>query len=146
MKTPLIMERLIHFERCGRGSRKELRAGTHTRRAAALAGRVPRVARLLALAHRFEEHLRGVVGSYRALAELGHVSRPRVSQVMSLLNLAPDLQEAILFLPRTERGRDPLQMRHLLPIAATLDWCQQRRLWDDLVRGGGGPSTRAGVE
>ena len=98
-------------------------------------GRVPRVARLMALAIRFEQLLRqGVVADYAALAHLGHVSRARVTQIMNLLCLAPDLQEALLFLPRIERGRDPIILRDLQPIAAVLDWRAQRRLWEQQER------------
>jgi hypothetical protein len=50
--------------------------------------------------------------------------------------LAPDIQERVLFLPRTERGRDPVILHDLLPIAATADWRRQRRLWDCFRRGG----------
>jgi hypothetical protein len=46
--------------------------------------------------------------------------------------LAPDLQEAILYLPRTIQGRDTIQLRHLLPIAALLDWRRQRSRWKTL--------------
>jgi hypothetical protein len=89
----------------------------------------------MALAIRFERLLRdGVVASYTELAALGHVTRPRVSQIMNLLQLAPDIQEEILFLPRTVRGRDPLQLRQLQPIAAVLDWRKQRQLWRELVQ------------
>ena len=56
--------------------------------------------------------------------------------VMSLLSLAPDLQEQVLFLPRTERGRDTIQMRHLLPIAQVPDWKIQRQLWGALTSRG----------
>lgn len=42
------------------------------------------------------------------LARLGRVSRARVTQIMTLLNLSPEIQEAILFLPRIESGREPL--------------------------------------
>jgi hypothetical protein len=88
------------------------------------------VAKLLALAHRFQGLVRnGEVADYAALARLGWVSRARISQIMSLLSLAPDLQEQVLFLPRTQRGRDPIQMRHLLPIAQVPDWKVQRQLW-----------------
>jgi hypothetical protein len=93
-------------------------------------GRVPRVARLLALALRIDERVRkGELASYSEVAALGHVTRARVSQIMNLLNLAPDLQETILFLPRTERGRDPIILRDLQPIASILDWSKQRGLW-----------------
>jgi hypothetical protein len=52
---------------------------------------------------------------------------------MGLLQLAPDIQEAILFLPRTVRGRDPLQMYDLLPLTTVLDWKPQRRLWQQFL-------------
>jgi hypothetical protein len=48
---------------------------------------------------------------------------------MSLLYLAPDIQEQILFLHRIERGRDPVILHDLLPIATAADWTKQRRLW-----------------
>ena len=57
----------------------------------------------------------------RDLAEIarhGHVTRARVTQIMNLLHLAPGSQEAILFLPRVEYGRDPLSERDLRTIAA----------------------------
>jgi hypothetical protein len=92
------------------------------------------VARLLALAHRFEGLLRqGVIDDQADLARLGQVSRARVSQIMTLLHLAPDIQEEILFLRPTTRGRDPIRLRHLLPVAQVLDWRQQRWLWRRLT-------------
>jgi hypothetical protein len=48
---------------------------------------------------------------------------------MSLLCLAADVQEMILFLPRIERGGDPVVLHELLPIADAADWTKQRRLW-----------------
>jgi hypothetical protein len=100
------------------------------------AGRVPRVARLLALAHKCAGLLRqGTIARYAALARLGHISRARVSQIMALLNLAPDIQEAILFLSVTVRGRDAILLRQLLPIAKLWDWSQQRLLWRALFDG-----------
>jgi hypothetical protein len=74
------------------------------------------------------------VASYAEVAELGHVTRARVSQVTNLLNLAPDIFEALLFLPRTERGRDPIHLAQLQPIASTYDWGKQRRQWRQLER------------
>jgi hypothetical protein len=97
-------------------------------------GRVPRVSRLMALAMRFDELIRsGQVTGYAELAKLGHVTRARLSQIASLLYLAPDIQEDILFLPRTLRGRDPIQLWHLLPIAAIPDWRKQRSRWKSLA-------------
>jgi hypothetical protein len=53
---------------------------------------------------------------------------------MSLLQLAPDIQEQILFLPRTEKGRDPIHLRQLQRMAALLDWHKQREMWQELQR------------
>jgi len=96
-------------------------------------GRVPRVARLMALTIRFERLIRvGKVADYAELAALGHVSRARISQIMNLLLLAPDIQEQILFLPRTERGRASIILAQLQPIASAIEWKKQRRMWDHL--------------
>ena len=54
---------------------------------------------------------------------------------MNLLNLAPDVQECLLFLPRTTQGRDPIGERDLRPICAVPDWNEQRRLWRQLQDG-----------
>ena len=100
-------------------------------------GRVPRVARLMALALRLEQLVRtGQVRNYTELAALGHVTRARICQILNLLQLAPDIQEALLFLPRTERGRDPIILADLQPIATAFDWRKQRRLWRKLLPNG----------
>jgi hypothetical protein len=94
------------------------------------ARRVPRVSRLMALAIRFEGLIEsGVVADQAELARLGHVTRARLTQIMNLLNLAPDIQEAILFLPATENGRDAVTERDLRPVAAEVDWERQRGMW-----------------
>ena len=132
MSTTLTIELPVHFQRGGHGSRKEIRSGVEA--ASLPPGRVPRVSRLMALALRLDELVRtGQVGSYRELALLGQVTRARVSQIVNLLYLAPDIQEALLFLPPTVRGRDPVILADLMPIAATLDWRKQRRLWRQLL-------------
>jgi hypothetical protein len=137
MSTPLTIEREFHFERRGRGAHKVLRPGVAPV-SNATPGRVPRIARLLALAHHFERLIReDVVSDYAELARLGHVTRARVSQIMNLLYLAPDIQEEILFLPLTERGRDPIILADLQPIASALDWRTQRRHWRTLKSRGG---------
>jgi hypothetical protein len=75
------------------------------------------------------------------LARLGRVSRSRISQILSLLSLAPDIQEALLFLPPVVRGRDTIHLGQLLPLATLLDWREQRRLWQALAtRPAGQPS------
>mgnify|MGYP001221403073 CR=1 FL=1 len=75
----------------------------------------------------------GVARDYADLARLGGVTRARLTQIMNLLNLAPDIQEEILFLPRTVKGSDIICERNLRPLAATADWRKQRRLWSELA-------------
>ena len=97
-------------------------------------GRRPRVARLMALAIRFEHLLAtGAVGDQTEIAELGHVTRARVTQIMNLLHLAPDIQESILDLPRVTAGRAPIAERHIRHIAAEPDWARQRRFWRQIA-------------
>jgi hypothetical protein len=135
MNQTLTFEGSVHFRRYGRGSPRRLEPGPGTAAPVLQPGRVPRVARLLALALRLEGRLRsGELESQAAVAALGHVSRARVSQIMNLLNLAPDIQEAILFLPRTLQGRDQIHLRQLQPIASTTDWQKQRRRWAELMQ------------
>lgn len=70
-------------------------------------GRIPRVSRLMALAIKFDRLLReGVVPDQSALVRLAHVSQPRMTQILNLLHLAPDIQESLLFLPRATEGKD----------------------------------------
>jgi hypothetical protein len=132
MRTTLTIELPVPFQRCGHGSRKQMRPGVAA--APGPPGRVPRVSRLMALALRLDELVRsGPIRSYSELALLGQVTRARVSQIVNLLYLAPDIQEALLFLPPTQRGRDAIILADLMPIAATLDWRKQRRLWRQLL-------------
>jgi hypothetical protein len=70
-----------------------------------------------------------VVTDQAELARLGHVSRARLTQIMNLLSLAPDIQEAILFLPTFDRGRNQFTEKQLRPIAAVPDWRKQRMAW-----------------
>jgi len=89
-----------------------------------------RLARMLALAHHYDDMIReGVVEDQAEIARLMRVTRARVTQVMNLLNLAPDVQEEILF-GRAGPGRKrELSERHARTIALTEDWAQQRRAW-----------------
>ena len=98
-------------------------------------GRVPRVARWLALAIRLEAGLAaGTLADAATVARDAHVTRARVSQVLNLAFLAPDIQEAVLTLPRVAAGRDPVTLGDLQKIALTLDWREQRKLFRGLRR------------
>jgi len=93
-------------------------------------GTIPRISRLMALAIRYDGFIRdGVVRDQSELARLAHVTQPRMTQIMNLLNLAPDIQEAILFLPLVESGKAPIHEKMLRPIAREVDWGRQREMW-----------------
>jgi len=95
------------------------------------AGRaIPRIARLMALAIRFDRRLRAEeFQDYAQLARLGRVTRARMTQIMKLLDLAPDIQEQILFLP----NRKGLNERSLRPIVSRIDWNEQRRMFQKIM-------------
>ena len=97
-------------------------------------GHVPRVARLLALAHHFQALLKrgGVFGSQTELAQVAGLTRARITQIMNLLFLAPDIQEEILFLPRVTEGRDSVTERDLRQVLRNLMWSEQRVQWAGL--------------
>lgn len=70
------------------------------------AGRIPRVAKLMALAIRCDQMLRsGAVPDASALAKLARVSQPQMTQILNLTLLAPDIQEKLLFLDPVEEGK-----------------------------------------
>ncbi len=95
-------------------------------------GRVPRVARQLALAHRIDGMIRN--GDLRDLADAARalgLSRARVTQLSALLLLAPEIQEAILDLPPVTNGRDPVSERALRRIVAEPDWERQMEMWNE---------------
>ena len=124
----------IHFTRAARG-RKQLRLGEAPQTPPGVVfGRVPRIARLMALSIRLQLMIDGgEVRDFAELARLGHVTRARITQVMNLLHLAPDIQEDILFLPPIESGRDPIRELQLRPITLVPDWRKQRKLWRELA-------------
>ena len=135
MSESLVLAGSLGIRRRGQARGQERPADGRSPEPSPASARVPRLARLMALALRLEALVQeGTVGSYAELARLGHVSRARLSQILSLLTLAPDLQEQLLFWERPRRGREPLALRHLLPITAILDWHEQRRHWRQLRR------------
>ncbi len=93
--------------------------------------RIPRVTRLMALAIKFQDMVdRGEVRDYADLARLGYVTRARITQIMNLVNLAPDLQEKLLSLTPSRATSTLIAERNLREIVSAVDWCEQRRRWD----------------
>lgn len=124
----ITVERTVHIQRETRG-RKRL-----SREPSALdtvePGRVPRISKLMAIAIVLDEMLaRGEVKDLSHLARLVGVSQPRITQVMNLTLLAPDIQEALLCLPRVVEGNDPVTEKELRPVVGEVDWGRQREVW-----------------
>jgi len=98
-----------------------------------LTGRLPRITRYMALAIYYEDLIRsGQVHDYAEIATLGHVTRARVTQIMNLRLLAPDIQEQLLSLDRIVEGRDWLCLRAFQHVALQSDWRQQRKTFKSL--------------
>jgi hypothetical protein len=96
-------------------------------------GNVPRVSRLMALAIRFEKMLKNnVVENYAELASAVDILPQRVTQIMNLRLLAPDIQEELLFLPNVTEGRAPITEVDMRPIAARPLWSEQHAMWREL--------------
>ena len=97
--------------------------------------RVPaRIARLVAVAHRVESLVRnGEVADYADVAQAAGITRARVSQLINLLLLAPDIQEQLLFMVRPARGCDAIGEQHVRSIVLEPDWAKQRRMFAELT-------------
>ena len=89
---------------------------------------IPRLTRLMALAIKFQDMVdRGEVRDYADLARLGYVSRARLTQIMNLLLLAPDIQERVLFgIPSTGSSERALRV-----VCADVYWPDQRSRFGD---------------
>jgi hypothetical protein len=136
MTKGITVKRQFHVRR-GRSNRRLVRAGAKPK---VTIGQVPRISRLMALAIRFEQLIRdGVVADQAELARLGRVSRARLTQIMNLLNLAPDIQEELFKLQPSGRRRDQLSERWLRHVAAEADWRKQRQMWFGIAQHPGDP-------
>jgi hypothetical protein len=91
-------------------------------------GRIPRISKLMALAIHFDGLLRqGIVRDYADIARLGGISRARVTQIMNLLLLAPQIQEALLYMPMMAGGNDPITEHEMREEMKTLNWKEQQK-------------------
>lgn len=123
----ITVTRTIHIQR-GRGNRHRL---TEVPAAATVPeGRVPRISKLIALALHFDRLIReGVVSDQSELAALCHITQPRVTQLLNLTLLAPDIIEELLHLPRATIGRDRINERMMRVVSAACSFEQQRKIW-----------------
>ena len=113
----------------GRAGQKKVRRGSRPEPAERARAPGPsRLARLLALAHHFDEMIReGVVKDQAEIARLMRVTRARVTQVMTLLLLSPDLQEKILAEGQEAGKLGELTEPQARAVALVPEWAEQRR-------------------
>ena len=98
-------------------------------------GRLPRVTQVLALAVHFQDMIeRGEARDYADLARLGCLARERISQIMELIWLAPDIQAEILNFVTTDPGRFPISEVAVRKITDLLSWKAQRENWQLLKK------------
>ena len=89
-----------------------------------LIGPPARVARLVALAHKLENMVRsGEVSDYDELARSAKVSPARIAQIVIVAQLAPAIQEYVLFLSTEHAGL--ITEPQLREIAREIRWDRQ---------------------
>ncbi|MCG6158324.1 hypothetical protein [Rubinisphaera margarita] len=127
--SQLTVKNKIHFQHGRCGTKKVARGAGREKPQ----GRLPRITKLMALAIRFDQLIRdGHITDYAELARLGHVSRARITQIMNLLNLAPEIQERLLFAERVESGPDPVTERELRDLLTSADWKFQQEQYSQI--------------
>jgi hypothetical protein len=127
----ITVKRKVHFVRRDHGRKTIADAPRPADQAEP--GRISRISRLMALAIRFDRLIReGRVSDLSELARLAHVTQPRMTQIMNLNHLAPDIQEELLFLPTVTSGRQTIHERKMRQISACVEWCEQRRRWQSV--------------
>ncbi|MFH0899700.1 MAG: hypothetical protein V2A73_03630, partial [Pseudomonadota bacterium] len=95
--------------------------------------RPARVALLLAQAHAIEARIHA--GEFRDYADVARhhgLTRARLTQVMNLLLLAPDIQAEVLSL-RFPPGKQPICERHLRQVLRSPVWAEQRVMWNHVA-------------
>lgn len=96
--------------------------------------RPAKVARMLALAHHLQRLIDdGQVSDRAALARKLGLTRARVTQLLDLLLLGPEVQIHVLNLENLN-GSEPTTERALRGIAHLLDWSLQSKSWACLAR------------
>lgn len=130
--NPPRVEFQVHI-RTGHRGRRHLKKGACPKESECLNENLPRLTRLLALAHRWNGLIEeGVVANHAEIARMMGLSRARITQITDLLYLAPDIQEEILLPPSGERPELDLPERAMRQITHIPDWNDQHTLWRGL--------------
>ena len=95
---------------------------------------LPRITRLMALAIKLEADVgKGGQRDYAVLSRQGCISRSRLTQILNLLHLAPDIQERLLLLEPLDKGREVITEKSLRRLASDWHWERQRERFDALM-------------
>ena len=131
MSKPVSVDFQFSIKQRGRGAKKRIVEGaSQLDESKPALERIPRISRYMALAIHFEDLIRqGVVTDYADLARLGHVTRARVTQIMNLRLLAPEIQEELLFLDPQKRANESIQLKSIQSLIANYSWKNQRDEW-----------------
>ncbi len=131
MNKPVSVDFQFSVQQRGRGAKKQIVEGTvAARESNPSLERVPRISRYMALAIHFEDLIKqGVVTDYADLARLGHVTRARVTQIMNLRLLAPEIQEDLLFSTLGCTLTSKVRLNAIQKLCACPDWRKQRIAW-----------------
>ena len=134
MNKPVSVDFQFSIKQLGRGAKKRIVEGAaQSDESKPALERIPRISRYMALAIHFEDLIRqGVVTDYADLARLGHVTRARVTQIMNLRLLAPEIQEQLLFMETTVDPVELIQLKWLQTVATNVNWEAQRKHWRNL--------------
>ena len=92
--------------------------------------KLSRITRLLALAHHLQDLIdQGIVTDYADIARLSNLSRARVTQIMNLMLLTPEIQEDILF----SGHKKYIKERGIRMLLKTVVWEEQAGIWKKLT-------------
>jgi hypothetical protein len=117
----------LNFQ-CGRNTKKQITTGSEQKPQPQ--GRLQRITKMMALAIRLDHLIKsGQVTDQAELARVGHVSRARLTQIMDLNLLAPEIQEEILFLRASPASQVAFLERELRSIAKLVCWNKQKQIW-----------------
>ncbi|MFO0383218.1 MAG: hypothetical protein ACK506_16065 [Pirellula sp.] len=121
----------LEFKSGKRTAKTIVEAGTQPEQP--MPSRLPRITKMMALAIRLDHLIKsGQVTDQAELARVGHVSRARLTQIMDLNLLAPDIQEEILGMSTYLTVTEHLGERDLRPLVFTPCWRKQRQLWQSI--------------
>lgn len=136
MNKPVSVDFQFSIKQRGRGAKKRIVEGAAKFDESKPAlERIPRISRYMALAIHFEDLIRqGVVTDYADLARLGHVTRARVTQIMNLRLLSPEIQEQLLFGDSNSPCSETMQLRKLQAVSSMHCWKRQRKTWASATR------------